>query len=286
MDDGNLQVRGSELRLLVLGPSRVGKSSLGNLLLGRQAFDTRGGWGTEAARGEASGRCLLLVDTYGWCSWEEEGDKEGDEDDGESWEEENEGRKRRRRKVSKSKKLELLGALILCDPGPHALLLVLPLLHFSRRESAALQARMELLTPRVWSHTVLVFTLGDKLDPGQGRTFQQYLEGTGEQLHWVLGACRYRCHVVNNKTAQDRVQVTRLLEKVEDQVQENGGWHFSLVMSCRMEEEWTCREREAKERREREGQEKHQEASLMDTWLRMDTVSSYSGRLQPKGSTH
>ncbi|KAG5286113.1 hypothetical protein AALO_G00011080 [Alosa alosa] len=227
MDDGNLQVRGSELRLLVLGPSRVGKSSLGNLLLGRQAFDTRGGWGTEAARGEASGRCLLLVDSYG-------------------------------------KKLELLGALILCDLGPHALLLVLPLQHFSRRESAALQARMELLTPRVWSHTVLVFTLGDKLDPGQGRTFQQYLEGTGEQLHWVLGACRYRCHVVNNKTAQDRVQVTRLLEKVEDQVTENGGWHFSLVMSCRMEEEWTCREREAKERWEREGQEKHQEASLMD----------------------
>ncbi|XP_062371645.1 GTPase IMAP family member 8 [Sardina pilchardus] len=252
MDDGNSQVRGPELRLLVLGPSRVGKSSLGNLLLGRQAFDTRGGRGTEAARGE--------------------------------WEKENEARKRRRR-VSKSEKLELLGALSLCDPGPHALLLVLPLLHFSRRESAALQARMELLTPRAWSHTVVVFTLGDKLDGGLGRTVQRHLEGAGEQLHRVLGACRYRFHAVNNKAPEDRAQVARLLEKVEERVMENGGWHFSLVMYCRMEEEWARREREAKERWEREWQEKRHEASLMDTWLRMDTVSRHSGRLQPMGPT-
>ena len=92
-----LAVTGPELRLLVLGPSRVGKSSLGNLLLGRQAFDTRGGWGTAAARGEASGRRLLVVDTHGWRSREED--------------EEDEGGGIRRRKVPKSEKLELLSAL-------------------------------------------------------------------------------------------------------------------------------------------------------------------------------
>lgn len=272
-------ILGSELRLLVLGPSRVGKSSLGNLLLGRQAFDTLGGRGTAVAQGEACGRRLLVVDTQGWRTWNEEDE---DKDDGGSREEENEAKRSRGRKVPKSEKLELLRALTLCDPGPHALLLVLPLLPFCQQESAALLARMELFTSGVWNHSMVVFTLGDKLEAGRGRTFQQYLEGAGEQLKQLLSACHYRCHVLNNKAPENRAQVTRLLEKVEDRVMENGGWHFSFIMYCRLEEVWTRREREAKERWEREQQERHHEAPTEETWLCMDTVSHYSGPWQPK----
>lgn len=253
----------------MLGPSRVGKSLLGNLLLGWQAFDTLGGRGTAEARGVACGRRLLVVDTPGWQSWKDKY-------------EENEAKRSRGVEVSKSEKLELLSALNLCDPGPHALLLVLPLLPFSQQESAALLARMEIFTPGVWSHSMVVFTLGDKLEPEQGRTFEQYLEGAGEQLQQLLGKCCYRCHVLNNKAPEDRSQVNRFLEKVEDRVMENCGWHFSLVMYCRLEEEWTRRERDAKERWEREQQGRHHGAPQDDMWLRMDIVSHHLGRRQPK----
>ncbi len=47
---------------------------------------------------------------------------------------------------------------------------------------------------------------------------------------------------------QDRQQVSGLLDRAEDMLMENGGWHFSLHMYCRLEEEWSRREREMKER--------------------------------------
>lgn len=43
-------------------------------------------------------------------------------------------------------------------------------------------------------------------------------------------------------------QVRELLSKVENMLQENGGWHFSLHMYQRLEEEWSRREQELRVR--------------------------------------
>lgn len=45
-------------------------------------------------------------------------------------------------------------------------------------------------------------------------------------------------------------QVRDLLSKVEDLLSENGGWHFSLHMLQRLEEEWSHREQQLKARLE------------------------------------
>ncbi|XP_067309366.1 GTPase IMAP family member 4 [Pseudorasbora parva] len=224
MDNRNVENNGHSqaapsLRLLIVGQKRTGRSSVGNTLLGKDAFDTWGGAGSAVAHGEAEGRRLMVVDACGWGTSEN--------------------------LVPKQEKLELFNALSLCDSGPHVLLLVIPLLHFGHSDKAVIQKRMEILTEGVWRHTMVVFTLGDRL---RGCSMQDFIQTSGKDLQWLMERCRYRYHVLNNKAPRDRQQVSCLFDRAEDMLMENGGWHFSLHMYCRLEEEWSRREREMKER--------------------------------------
>ncbi|XP_065123277.1 GTPase IMAP family member 4 isoform X1 [Paramisgurnus dabryanus] len=216
MDNRNLANNG--LRLLIVGQKRTGRSSVGNTLLGRRVFDTWGGADSSVAHGESEGRELSVVDACGWGANENV--------------------------VPKQEKVALHNGLSLCDPGPHVILLVIPILNFSPSERAAVQKRMELLTEGVWRHTMIVFTLGDRL---RYRSVQDHIQESGEDLQWLVEKCRYRYSVLNNKSPQDRQQVSGLLDRVEDILMENGAWHFSLHMYCRLEEEWSRREREMRE---------------------------------------
>lgn len=264
------------LNILLAGPRRTGKSSTGNTLLDRgQVFDTRGGGASTTACGITAGRHLTVVDAQGWGLSEEI--------------------------VPKEDKVELLRAMSLFGlGGPHVVLLVIPLLDFTETEGRALEKRMEVLTSRVWRHTMVLFTCGDQLKR-RGRSAKEHIQSGGPALHRLMEKCRYRYHVFNNKAVGKRnntnqelktgltqqevmwrkkftkglwwknkggetdgrkegeqEQVRELLIKVENMLQENGGWHFSLHMYQRMEEEWSRRELEVRCRLVPETDEGHQ----------------------------
>uniref|UniRef100_A0A3B4UK24 Zgc:136870 n=1 Tax=Seriola dumerili TaxID=41447 RepID=A0A3B4UK24_SERDU len=195
----------------------------GNTVLGRgRVFDPRGGGTSTAASSITAGYHVTVVDAQGWGSSEEF--------------------------VPQDEKIELMRALDLCGPeGPHVVLLVIPLLDFTEPERRAVERRMEILTSAVWRHTLVLFTLGDWLRR-QGRSVQEHIQSGGPALHWLMDKCRYRYHVLDNKTSQQ--QVRELLSKVEDMLQENGAWHFSLHMYQRLEEEWSHREQQLRARLE------------------------------------
>ncbi|XP_064799693.1 GTPase IMAP family member 2-like [Oncorhynchus masou masou] len=216
----------ADVRLLLVGPKRTGKSSCGNTILGRKAFDTRGGGTSTAASGTAAGRGVTVIDARGWGFSEDS--------------------------VRREEKIELLRALSLCGPGPHVVLLVIPLLDFTEMERQAAERHMEVMTSSVWRHTMVLFTFGDRLK-GRGQSLEQHIQSGGLALQWLMEKCRYRCHVLDNKEGQEgRGQVEALLSRVKDMLQENGGWHFSLHMYHRLEEEWSWREQELRERMERD----------------------------------
>ncbi|XP_069367099.1 GTPase IMAP family member 6-like [Paralichthys olivaceus] len=256
-------VASKQLKILLVGPRRTGRSSTVNTLLGRgQIFDTRGGGTSKAASSVTAGCHVTVVDAQGWGSSEEF--------------------------VPREEKIELLRALDLCGPdGPHVVLLVIPLLDFTESEKRVVQRRMEILTPRVWRHTMVLFTFGDRLRR-HGCSVQEHIQSSGAPMFWLMDMCRYRYHVLDNKTTvsaqrdiQQKVkgggkkqkvywwrnddkgaggknrgsesddrqegeqgQVRELLSKVEDMLLENGSWHFSLHMYQRMEEEWSRREQQ------------------------------------------
>ncbi|KAG5267787.1 hypothetical protein AALO_G00225750 [Alosa alosa] len=87
------------------------------------------------------------------------------------------------------------------------------------------QSYVELLGERVWSHTMVLFTYGDWLG---NMTIEQYIEGEGGTLHWLIDKCGNRYHVFNNQKRCDRSQVEELLEKVEEMVAGNGGHHYDI----------------------------------------------------------
>lgn len=214
------------------------------------------------AGGIVSGRRLTVVDAQGW------GLSEGT--------------------VPKKDKVELLRAMSLFGlGGPHVVLLVIPLLDFTESEGRAVERRMEVLTSTVWRHTMVLFTCGDRLER-RGCSAKEHIQSGGPALHGLMEKCRYRYHVFKNKAVARRgnttqeletgsmreegvwrkkitkgtwwknkgveredgeqEQVRELLIKVENMLQENGGWHFSLHMYQRMEEEWSRREGELRSR--------------------------------------
>ncbi|XP_076118579.1 GTPase IMAP family member 9-like [Alosa pseudoharengus] len=159
----------------------------------------------------------------------------------------------------------------LCPPGPHALLLVIrgdtP---FTETERISVQEHLELLSKRVWSHTIVLFTCGDWL----GDTpIEQHIESEGESLHWLVEKCGNRYHVLNNQTRDDHMQVTQLMEKIEEMVAANSGQHYEM-------ERQRIEELEEKRRKEERVKER-----MMKVKIKRESLRSLMGELKNSFTT-
>ncbi|XP_052454216.1 GTPase IMAP family member 8 isoform X2 [Carassius gibelio] len=215
----------SELRIVLLGYKRAGKSSTGNSILGREEFDlNRSSQGVER-HGKVADRHITVIEAPGWwrtysveCS-------------------------------SEILKQEIL--LSVCPPGPHAVLLIICVYaRFKETERKALQGHLDLLGERVWSHTIVLFTHGDSL---LDTSIEQHIESEGQDLQWLLDKCGNRYHVLNNQNRSDHTQIKELLEKIEETVAQNNDCHFEIDRKIlqEMKEKRRAAEERADERMKR-----------------------------------
>ncbi|XP_054891752.1 GTPase IMAP family member 8-like [Poeciliopsis prolifica] len=181
------------LKLIIVGAQYAAKSSTGNTILGKNAFEVNeNGRRTtccEINNGLFQGKQLTVVDSPGWFY------------------------NHTLRDTSKMDKHEIENSVHLCPPGPHAVLLVIVLATaINNMYKRAVKKHMGLFREEIWKHAIVVFTRGDWLGV---KSVEERIESE-EGLQWIVNKCGNRYHVLNNNDHSDKTQVKELLEKIEE----------------------------------------------------------------------
>lgn len=187
---------------MLLGNKGAGKTSLANMILCRPTTSPKSTAQCRKVRGVAAGRLVTLVDSPGW--WKNFLVHETPE----------------------FQREELVLSMAHCQPGPHAVLLVIRLdASYTDKNKRAAQQHLELLGKDIWKHTLVVFTYGDGL---QDKTLEQHIGSEGETfLQWLVGKCGNRYHIFNIDRYSG-TQVKELLEMIEDMVAGNSGSCYEM----------------------------------------------------------
>lgn len=123
-------------------------------------------------------------------------------------------------------KHQLVRRISLTSPGPHVVLIVIPVDRpFTDSDGKFLEEYVELMGVNIWTHTLIIFTRGDLI---KQKHIEQHIQESGLALKRLIEKCDHKYHVFNNSNHHDRTQVTELLKKIEGIVGKNNGRHFAI----------------------------------------------------------
>uniref|UniRef100_A0A8C5AC97 AIG1-type G domain-containing protein n=1 Tax=Gadus morhua TaxID=8049 RepID=A0A8C5AC97_GADMO len=161
---------------------------------------------------------------------------------------------------------EISRCVALTAPGPHAFLLVVQVGRFTEEENMAVTMMAELFgEAAVRNHTVVLFTRGDDLE----EPIEEYLSSAPVSLKALIDRCGDRYHVLNNRAPSDVQQVHKLLGKVEQVVEDNGGGCYTNAMyreveaAIKEEKDRVRREEEERVRRKKYRLKKKEDSKVL-----------------------
>ncbi|KAI5613600.1 GTPase IMAP family member 8-like isoform X2, partial [Silurus asotus] len=214
------------LRIVLLGKSGAGKNRVAKAILGDIELYEES---EECVlyEGEHAGKSICIVDTPGW-------DRVSIEC------------------TTKKIKNEISRSVTLCPPGPDALILVLPVNTGdvpSLNELESTSGHVELLSERVWNHTMVLFLCDRDVEES---TITAHIQKSEKLLEKCSGR-----HCVM-RLSESESQVCALLKKIESMVEEKQGY-FSLTEGYYEEEQGKTgtQEETNKKQGEEQSEEKH-----------------------------
>ncbi|XP_067378790.1 GTPase IMAP family member 7-like [Channa argus] len=201
-------------RIVVLGKTGAGKSSLINTVLEDSAFKVNhspesGTYECQAKTKCVNGKTTMWIDTPGFFDT---------------------------RRSEEEMKREIVRCITECAPGPHAFLIVLKVERYTEQEKAVITKLLQYFSEEAVKYTIVIFTHGDQLP--EEMTIREFVNKSKE-LSDLLKNCQNRCHVIDNKywkgNQQDQYrsnqyQVTELLNTIDKTIEANDGGYYTTEM--------------------------------------------------------
>uniref|UniRef100_A0A8C4GIA2 AIG1-type G domain-containing protein n=1 Tax=Dicentrarchus labrax TaxID=13489 RepID=A0A8C4GIA2_DICLA len=209
----------SNRRVVIVGKTGAGKSSLANTIFGEDAFKVDHGLnsGTKTCKTETksvNGKGITLIDTPGFFDTD---------------------------RSEEELKCEIVRCITECAPGPHAFLIVLKYEKFTKQEQEVINKINEHFSEEVFKYATVLFTHGDQLPEGQ--TIEDHVR-KNELVNDLVKKCGGRCFVVDSKYwnkkheyRSNKFQVEELLKSIDKMVKENNGSCYTNEMLQAVEEE-------------------------------------------------
>ncbi|KAM6894249.1 GTPase IMAP family member 7-like [Lycodopsis pacificus] len=201
-------------RIVILGKTGTGKSSVANTIFGEKLFRISHTANSETSECRAetkpvNGRDITLIDTPGLFDTD---------------------------RSEEELKSEIVKCITEFAPGPHAFLIVFEAGRFTEQEQAVITKINQYFSEEVFKYAIVLFTHGDQLPEGQ--TIEDCVRDN-KLVSDLVKKCGGRCHVIDNKYWKDnqqdeyrsnQFQVKELLNTIEKMIEANEGSCYTNEM--------------------------------------------------------